>query len=148
VAEAADLLDCSLVLTMGALLSDVPHTRPTTVSGTADDDDLIEQLGLVRSTYEGPTGIVGVLHTTLPAARRAVCVAVGGRAHLRVGRPVAEGDPRPRGAGAPLLGLHSPTTDLQIATAAYERQIDELVEADEDTAAYVASLEEAADEEP
>lgn len=147
VAEVADLLDCSMVLTLGALLSDVPHTRPTTVSGTADDDDLIDDLGLVRSTYEGPTGIVGVLHTTcqqrdLPSASLWAAVPT-----------YVSGAPSPKATLAlvertlALLGLSAPVTDLQIASAAYERQIDELVEADEDTAAYVASLEEAADEE-
>ena len=67
VTEAADALECSMVLTLGALLSDVPHTRPTAVSGTADDPDLIERLDLTRSGYEGPTGIVGVLHAACQA---------------------------------------------------------------------------------
>ena len=147
VTEAADALDCSMVLTLGALLSDVPHSRPTAVSGTADDPDLIEQLDLVRSTYEGPTGIVGVLH--------AACQARGiPSASLWAAVPTyVSGAPSPKATLAlveracALLGLRLPVTDLQIATAAYERQIDELVEADEDTAAYVAGLEEAADDE-
>ena len=148
VTEAADLLDCSMVLTLGALLSDVPHTRPTTVSGTADDADLIEQLDLVRSSYEGPTGIVGVLHAScqareIPSASlwAAVPTYVSGAPSPKATLALVE-------RASALLGLHQPTTDLEIATAAYERQIDELVEADEDTAAYVASLEEAADQEP
>ena len=147
VTEAADALDCSLVLTLGALLSDVPHTRPTAVSGTADDPDLIEQLDLARSSYEGPTGIVGVLH--------AACQERGiPSASLWAAVPTyVSGAPSPKATLAlvertcTLLGLNLPVTDLQIATAAYERQIDELVEADEDTAAYVAGLEEAADDE-
>jgi proteasome assembly chaperone (PAC2) family protein len=55
-------LDARLVVTLGALLAEVPHTRPVRVIGTAEDDDLIDRLRLHRSTYEGPTGIVGVLH--------------------------------------------------------------------------------------
>jgi proteasome assembly chaperone (PAC2) family protein len=147
VTEAADGLECSMAVTLGALLSEVPHTRPTAVTGTAEDPDLLERLDLVRSTYEGPTGIVGVLH--------AACQARGiPSASLWAAVPTyVSGAPSPKATLAlveracALLGISQPTTDLQIASAAYERQIDELVEADEDTAAYVASLEEAADDE-
>ena len=54
-----------LAVTLGALLAEVPHTRPVRVIGTAEDDGLIDRLRLQRSTYEGPTGIVGVLHDAL-----------------------------------------------------------------------------------
>lgn len=147
VTEAADALDCSMVLTLGALLSDVPHSRPTAVSGTADDPDLIDQLDLQQSSYEGPTGIVGVLHAAcqdrgIPSASlwAAVPTYVSGAPSPKATLALVE-------RACTLLGLRLPVTDLQIATAAYERQIDELVEADEDTAAYVAGLEEAADDE-
>jgi predicted ATP-grasp superfamily ATP-dependent carboligase len=147
VTEAADALDVSMVLTLGALLSDVPHSRPTAVSGTADDVDLIEQLDLTPSTYEGPTGIVGVLHHAcqergIPSASlwAAVPTYVSGAPSPKATLALVE-------RASNLLGLRQPVTDLQIASAAYERQIDELVEADEDTAAYVAGLEEAADDE-
>ncbi len=53
---------CELVVTLGALLGDVPHTRAVRVTGTATDPELINGLELSRSQYEGPTGIVGVLH--------------------------------------------------------------------------------------
>jgi proteasome assembly chaperone (PAC2) family protein len=147
VTEAADALDVSMVLTLGALLSDVPHSRPTAVSGTADDPDLIEQLDLTPSSYEGPTGIVGVLHHAcqergIPSASlwAAVPTYVSGAPSPKATLALVE-------RASHLLGLRQPVTDLQIASAAYERQIDELVEADEDTAAYVAGLEEAADDE-
>ena len=60
------------MITLGSLLADVPHTRPAPVTGSATDPDLIEQLGLQASRYEGPTGIVGVLHDACarPASRR------------------------------------------------------------------------------
>lgn len=147
VTEAADALDCSMVLTLGALLSDVPHSRPTAVTGTADDPELLARHGLRRSTYEGPTGIVGVLHAAcaareIPSASlwAAVPTYVSGAPSPKATLALVE-----RACG--LLGLQQPSTDLQIAAAAYERQIDELVEADEDTAAYVAGLEEVADDE-
>lgn len=148
VLDAAAELDCSLLLTLGALLSDVPHTRPTAVSGTADDPALMERLDLTRSSYEGPTGIVGVLHASCNLVDQA-------SASLWAAVPTyVSGAPSPKATLAlversvALLGLNLPTTDLQVATAAYERQIDELVAADEDTAAYVAGLEEAADDDP
>lgn len=148
VLEAAEALECSLVLTLGALLSDVPHSRPTAVSGTADDAELVERLHLAPSSYEGPTGIVGVLHATCSQAGRP-------SASLWASVPTyVSGAPSPKAALALVertmaaLGLSLPTTDLEIASAAYERQIDELVADDDDTAAYVHGLEEAADDEP
>ncbi|QXC59120.1 PAC2 family protein [Aquihabitans sp. G128] len=146
VLDAARELDCSLLVTLGALLSEVPHTRPTAVSGTADEPGLIERLDLARSTYEGPTGIVGVLHASCNLVEQP-------SASLWAAVPTyVSGAPSPKATLAlvertiALVGLGVPTTDLQIASAAYERQIDQLVADDEDTAAYVASLEEAADD--
>jgi proteasome assembly chaperone (PAC2) family protein len=59
---------CDTVVTLGALLGDVPHTRPVRVTGTSTDDDLVASLALARSRYEGPTGIVGVLSDECRAA--------------------------------------------------------------------------------
>jgi proteasome assembly chaperone (PAC2) family protein len=53
-----------MVITLGALIADVAHSRPVPITGLASDPELVERLGLTRSTYEGPTGIVGVLHDT------------------------------------------------------------------------------------
>src|ERR671922_1341913 len=57
-----------MVVTLGALLADVPHTRPVRVTGATTDPELMASLHLQRSRYEGPTGIVGVLHDTARAA--------------------------------------------------------------------------------
>ena len=62
ITELAEALGTQLVVTLGALLADVPHTRPISVTGMATDSDLVARLSLNRSSYEGPTGIVGVLH--------------------------------------------------------------------------------------
>jgi proteasome assembly chaperone (PAC2) family protein len=62
VLSVADEMGCAMVVTFGALLGDVPHTRRIRVTGTATDPSLVGSLGLVASRYEGPTGIVGVLH--------------------------------------------------------------------------------------
>ena len=103
---------------------------------------VVDALGLQRSTYEGPTGIVGVLHDAcqragIPSASlwAAVPTYVPGRA-------VAEGGAGARRAdGGRCVGVPVITTDLEIASASYERQISELVACDDDTAAYVARLE-------
>jgi predicted ATP-grasp superfamily ATP-dependent carboligase len=64
----ARLLDVRMVMTVGALLSEVPHTRPTPVYGAAYNPELTTDLGLMPSRYEGPTGIVGVLHAAFADA--------------------------------------------------------------------------------
>jgi proteasome assembly chaperone (PAC2) family protein len=145
VLEVATALDCSMVLTLGALLSDVPHTRPTAVSGSAIDADLIERLDLETSDYQGPTGIVGILQSACHEAGTPA-------ASLWAAVPTyVSGAPSPKAMLAlversmTMLGLSIPTTDLQIASAAYERQLDELVADDDETAAYVAGLEEVVD---
>jgi proteasome assembly chaperone (PAC2) family protein len=62
VIEAAERLDVEMVVTLGALLADVPHTRAVPITGLASDPELVERLSLSRSNYEGPTGIVGIVH--------------------------------------------------------------------------------------
>jgi len=139
--------DVRLVVTLGALLAEVPHSRPVNVVGTTQDPDLVSTLGLHQSSYEGPTGIVGVLHD---AFRRTGIPSVSLWATVPTYVPSA---PSPKAALAlierlsTLLRAPVATTDLEIASAAYERQIDELVAEDDDTAAYVARLEESVDEE-
>ena len=62
IAETAEMLGVEMVVTLGALIADVAHTLPVPITGLASDEQLVEQLGLARSNYEGPTGVVGVLH--------------------------------------------------------------------------------------
>jgi predicted ATP-grasp superfamily ATP-dependent carboligase len=137
-----------LVVTLGALLAEVPHTRPVSVVGTAYDPQLVRRLGLTQSTYEGPTGIVGVLHDTF---RKAGVPSASLWATVPTYVPTA---PSPKAALAlveritELLAVPMATTELEIASASYERQIDELVADDEDTAEYVARLEQALDDDP
>ena len=137
-----------LCLTLGALLAEVPHTRPTPIVGTAYDPDVARGLDLRPSQYEGPTGIVGVLHD---AWRRAGLRSASLWATVPAYVP---GAPSPKAAlalierAAAMLEVWVPTTDLEIASASYERQVSELVDADEETATYVASLEERHDVDP
>lgn len=140
-------VDARLVVTLGALLAEVPHTRPVRVIGTAEDDGLIDRLRLQRSTYEGPTGIVGVLHDAL--RRRgvpslslwaAVPTYVSGpsspTAALSLVRRVAD-----------LLSVSPDTTLLEGESEAYLRRIAEVVADDDELADFLVRLEEAYDEE-
>jgi len=137
-----------LVVSLGALLAEVPHSRPVSIVGTAYEPELVRKMGLTQSTYQGPTGIVGVLHD---AFRRAGVPSASFWAAVPTYVPSA---PSPKAALAlveritELLDVPVATTDLEIASASYERQIDSLVADDEDTAEYVARLEQAADDTP
>jgi proteasome assembly chaperone (PAC2) family protein len=62
IATAADALGIEMVITLGALIAEVSHTLPVPITGLASNEDLVEELELERSSYEGPTGIVGVVH--------------------------------------------------------------------------------------
>jgi proteasome assembly chaperone (PAC2) family protein len=146
VIEVATALDCRMVLTLGALLAEVAHTRPTPVFGNAYDAALIERLRLEPSTYEGPTGIVGVLH--------AECAAHGlDSASLWAAVPsYVPSATSPKAALAlverstELLGTSAPTMGLTLEAAAYEHEIGQLVAEDDATADYVRHLEELHDQ--
>ena len=132
------------VVTLGALLADVPHTRPVPVTSTASDDGLLERLGLEPSRYEGPTGIVGVLQDAARPGRAAGAVAVGRGAALR--RPAAVAR-RPRSrccAGSRTCSTSRvPLGELPEEARAWERGVDELAAEDGEIAEYVRQLEEA-----
>jgi predicted ATP-grasp superfamily ATP-dependent carboligase len=141
IVELAQTLGVELVVTLGALLADVPHTRPAPVTGSASDPKLVEELGLARSRYEGPTGIVGILHDAchraeLPSA--SLWAAVPHYASLAASPKAALALCTRLGG---LLGLTLELGDLERAAEAYERQVSEAVAADEETEAYVRELE-------
>ncbi len=133
---------CEMVVTLGALLADVPHTRPVRLTGTAADPELIEHLGLPHSRYEGPTGIIGVLHDAL---RRE------GMPSVSLWAPVPHyvaGSSNPKATQAlverlaELLELPISTGALAQAAGAWEGRVNELVASDPDVTAYVRQLEE------
>ena len=146
VISVARATGCEMVVTLGALLGDVPHSRPMRCTGSATDEALAARLGMQRSRYEGPTGIVGVLHD---AARRV------GFASASIWAPVPHyvaTAPNPKATHALLLKLGSlldvgfELTDLEIASAAWERSVDEVVAGDADATSYVERLEHRYDE--
>jgi proteasome assembly chaperone (PAC2) family protein len=143
IVELAEALGTQLVVTLGALLADVPHSRPVSVTGLASDPVLISRLGLSRSSYEGPTGIIGVLHAAcqqdgLPSASlwaavpHYVAATPNPKASLALVRKL-EG----------LLGVVVDASELEAAATEYERQVNAAVQSDPDVQAFVERLEQA-----
>ena len=134
-------LEVELVVTLGSLLADVPHTRPAPVTAAASDPALVEELGLEPSRYEGPTGIVGVL---LDDCRRAGMSSVSLWAAVPHYVSLA---PSPRAALAlcrrfgELIDADIDLEELEQAAVEYSEQVSEAVSADAETAAYVEELE-------
>ena len=138
-------LGVELVVTLGALLADVPHTRPAPVTGSATDPRLVEELGLQLSRYEGPTGIVGVLHDACRAADlRSVSLWSAVPHYVSLA-------PSPRAAKAlcvrlaDLIGTPIATAELDEAEEEYAAQVSEAVASDPETQAYVEEPEQRAD---
>jgi proteasome assembly chaperone (PAC2) family protein len=143
---ACDDLGAELVVTLGALLADTPHTRPIPVSGTASEPELLDRLDLEQSSYEGPTGIVGVFNDA--------CIQGGVSAvtlWAAVPHYVAQ-PPCPKATLALLRNLEDvleipiPYGDLAELSAAWERGVDQLAEEDSEVADYVRTLERQKDE--
>ncbi len=145
--DLAEALGVQVVVSLGALLGDVPHTRPVAMTGHASDAALLERIGIQASSYEGPTGIVGVLHTAcaqagLPSASlwaavpHYVAAAANPKAALALLRRVEV-----------LIGVSVDVTELESSAEDYERQVGLAVRSDPDIQAFVERLEQAADSE-
>lgn len=143
----ADQLSTKTVITLGALLTDTHHQAPVDVIGTSNNEVINIELGLPPSQYEGPTGIIGVLND---AFHRAGFDSLSFWAAV----PSYIGhNPSPKAALAlvqrvvEFLDIPLGATDLQIAAASYDRQINELVESDPNLAEYAQQiLDDATDE--
>jgi predicted ATP-grasp superfamily ATP-dependent carboligase len=147
IVDLAEALGTQLVVTLGALLADVPHSRSVPVTGLASDESLVARLGLQNSSYEGPTGIVGVLHGAcqdagMPSASlwasvpHYVAAAPNPKAALALVRKLES-----------LVGVSVDAEELENAAADYERQVSLAVQSDPDVQAFVERLERAAAEE-
>lgn len=141
VVNVASELHVELAVTLGALLAEVPHTRPVRVTGTAGSAELAERLHLARSRYEGPTGIVGVLHDAFARVGVQSASLWAAVPHYVAKTPSPKATLALVERAASLLKAPVDTVDLQIAAAAYERQVSEVVADDEDVAEYVRRLE-------
>lgn len=143
--DVAEHLEVAQVVTLGALLAETPHTRPIPVTGTATELDLDDRLKLEPSTYEGPTGIIGVLQDAcaqldLPAVSFWAAIP-----HYLPQPPCPKGTLALLTQLEDLLELAIPFGDLPEESRAWERGVAELAEEDEDIAEYVRSLEESKD---
>jgi proteasome assembly chaperone (PAC2) family protein len=141
VLELAQELGVEMLVTLGSLLADVPHTRPAPVTGAATDPALVAELGLEPSRYEGPTGIVGVVHDAcrdadIPsvslwaAVPHYVSLAPSPRAALALVRRLGD-----------LLRIDIELDELEHASEEYSEQVSEAVSTDAETASYVEELE-------
>ncbi|MGH9129433.1 MAG: PAC2 family protein [Acidimicrobiales bacterium] len=139
-------LGVEMVVGLGALLADIAHTRPVKVTGTAADPALVARLGLSRSRYEGPTGILGVLHEAFAAAGIPSVSLWASVPHYVAQSPSPKATLALVERTVGLLGVSLDAFDLKVATSAYERQVNEMVAADEDAVVYVAHLEQAGDD--
>jgi proteasome assembly chaperone (PAC2) family protein len=141
VVGVARLFDARLLVTFGALLAEVPHARPVSIFGVGHENEVAQRLGLLPSRYEGPTGITGVLQT---AARDAGIAAASLWAAVPTYVPAA---PSPKAALAlveragRLLSIEPDTDELRSAATAYENEVSELVDDDDETSEYVRQLE-------
>ena len=153
VLDLARRCEVTLVLTLGALLAEVPHTRPVRVAGGASDPELAAQLGVRPTRYEGPTGIVGVLNTVCREQGLATASVWANVPHY------ISGIENPKAALAlvqrvlTLLNVEADLTDLEDATRQFEQNLAEIVAQNAKIKAYVAKLEsrdaaEAAEAEP
>ncbi|MGA8116938.1 MAG: PAC2 family protein [Actinocatenispora sp.] len=134
-------LEVDQLVLLGALLADVPFSRPLPITGTASDPGLLSRLALTPTKYEGPTGVVGVLHE---AAARAEIDTVSFWAHVP---HYASQPPCPKATLGLLhrveevLDLPVPTGELAVDSSDWEEQVRELIESDSEIAEYVQSLE-------
>jgi len=143
--SVARRFDASMVLTLGALLADVPHSRPVQLIGTATEQEVIDRFDLQRSRYEGPTGIVGVVQDAFSKADLAC-------ASLWAAVPAyASQVPSPKASLAlveracEMIGTPAPTARLQNEASDYDRRVTAFVSDDNDLVGYVARLESLSD---
>jgi proteasome assembly chaperone (PAC2) family protein len=141
IAEVAVSLGVELVVTLGALQVDVPHTRPVPVTGSATDPDLAARLGLARSSYEGPTGMTGVLHQACVDAGLDAVSVWAGVPHYLSGTPFLTAT---LALTERVLGLLDADVSLDVLARDAATQADDiqaLLDEDDDLAEYVAELE-------
>jgi proteasome assembly chaperone (PAC2) family protein len=142
---AAEELGAELVVTLGALLADTPHTRPVPVSGTATDSSTADRLKLEQSNYEGPTGIVGVFQDACVQQEVPAVSLWAAVPHYVAQPPCPKATLALLGQLEDLLEIGIPLGDLPEEARAWERGVDELSQEDEEIGDYVRALEETRD---
>ncbi|MEM8704874.1 MAG: PAC2 family protein [Actinomycetota bacterium] len=143
ITEVADTVGAAMVVTFGAMIAEIPHTRPPTITGSTTDADLAAVMRLDQPSYQGPTGVIGVLHERLersgvPAVslRAAVPHYVSGAPNPKASRALLERFER-------ITGLPTSWADLEDEARAWERRVDDaMADDDDDVVTYVRRLEE------
>ncbi len=144
--EVVQRYDAAMVVTLGAMVAEIPHSRPSTITGSTTDAELATILRLDRPSYQGPTGVIGVIHERLEV--------VGVPAvSLRASVPhYVSGSPNPKASRALLerfervTGLPTGWADLDEASREWEVRVDEAMADDADVIAYVRQLEQRFDD--
>lgn len=143
--DLADDFEVSLVITLGSLLADAPHTRPITVTGTGAHPNIADRLGVSVSKYEGPTGILGIIQDS--CMRRGVDAI-----SLWAAVPhYASNSPSPKATLALINSLEDfleisiPLLDLTTRSEEWEKEVNDLASEDSDVAEYVKALEDSKD---
>ena len=146
VVDEARRNNVGFAITLGALLADVPHSRPVQITGTAADDELVKRLDLQRSRYEGPTGIVGVLHDAFARANVPSASLWAAVPHYLAVTPNPKAALALVDKAVQLTGFAADIGDLERAALGYDQRVADIVAADEDVQSYVTLLEERVDE--
>jgi proteasome assembly chaperone (PAC2) family protein len=146
VLEIARDLDVERVITLGSLLADVPHSRPVHVTGIGSDDALIDRLGFAPTSYEGPTGITGVLNYESGKAGLPSVSLWASVPHYVAAAPNPKVALALVRAFEGAAGLAVDASELESAAEDYERQVSAAVASDPEVKAFVERLESAMDE--
>jgi hypothetical protein len=144
--EFALELEVESVVCLAALLADVPHSRPIDMHGSASDDALAANLGLTKSRYEGPTGVVSVFHEACARAGLKVVSFWASVPHYVAQPPCPKATLSLLHRAEDALDIAIPLGDLPEQAQAWEHGVDELAREDTEIAEYISSLEEREDE--
>lgn len=144
--DFAHELDVSSVVCLAALLADVPHSRPIEIHGSASDEESAATLGLTRSRYEGPTGVVSVFHEACARAGLRVVTFWASVPHYVAQPPCPKATLSLLHRAEDALDLAIPLGDLSEQAQAWEHGVDELAREDAEIAEYISTLEEREDE--
>ena len=146
IVDVAQEIDARMVITLGSLLADVPHTRPVSISGIASDAELVDKLGYEHTSYEGPTGITGVLHHACAAAELPSVSLWASVPHYVAAAPNPKVALALVRAFEGAAGVVIDAGELEGAAEDYERQVTAAVASDPEVKAFVERLETAMDE--
>ena len=146
VIEAARQLGVEMVVSLGALLADIPHTRPVQVTGIAADPEMVERLGFTDARYEGPTGIVGELQDACTRAGQPAASLWAPVPHYVATVPSPKATLGLLRRLEDLLEIPIDTSELDEAAVEYERRLDEAVASEPEVRALVERLEQQIDE--